>query len=150
MRKSVDFDLEYRVDGQTSIQTFRIDFISNWCIREYNVILTYIFDVKKKWDKLNLILEEINLLKSTKENGWREKVKEFDSESRKIYSELAQYGDKHVETERFGLIRQILIDNGYKDERFLNFDFWDRCVSPGDTNLFLESCIWKDIDKKKH
>jgi hypothetical protein len=141
MRKKIEYNLEYREDGEKKFFLFVIDFVCNWCIKEFNAVMAMAFDIQNKWDRISNINSII-----ASENGNKKKLKEEEQE---CLDYIIKYKDMDIVERRFAILKQILIDNGYKQEQFLNFDFWDRCVDPSTIIEFLGACIWKDIDKKK-
>lgn len=149
MRKAVEFDLEYRIDGERKIKHLTIDFISRRSIQMFENIISQSADVKIKWERMKEIESELTYLKIEKPDGWKDKQSELQGEYKDLIAKISEYKESDFFDERFQLLLRILTDNGYKDEKFQDYLFWDECVDPLVQMEFLTAVIYKDIDSKK-
>jgi len=147
--KKIDYILLYREEGEQKALPLEIDFVSNWCIREFNKIMKVAFDVQNKWDKISDITSEMAALKFDKPDGYLDKMIRLESDMSEMTAGILSHDSEMVIQKRFELIKQLLSDNGYKEPFLYDFDFWDRCVDPNNIIEFLTKCIWKDMPKKK-
>ena len=143
----LEYDLEYREDGEVKKDRLKISFVSNYCSREYNDISQTVLITTTKWEERN---DVVSLMAAKKSGG---EVEESIEELEQIHDNLVEeirgeVGDGFF-NRRFKLLEVILKDNGYKDSPYMNFEFWDRNVEPSVMNDFLEQCAFKDIPKKK-
>ena len=146
MRKQIDFVLNYRENGQQCSTLLSIDFVSNYYLTEYNKIMQMVYDTQRCWDSITSAMAR---RRSAEINGEEDKIKSLDSEIDKLSLKIQGYGESGIFQRRFQLVKVLLTDNGVTDDKFQDFDFWDRCVDPSDLNELLTQSAWKDIDKKK-
>lgn len=147
MRKVIDYVLEYREEGLDCSASLSIDFISNYVIREYNEIMAVVYEVKKDWHEFLLKIEVRKKLYS--DDAEKEKIELIEKEIVDLSEKLKKSGEGDFFKRRLELIKKILKDNGIEDEKFYSFEFWDQCVSPDVLLEFLDTVVWKDMDKKK-
>lgn len=148
-RRKIEFKLDYFEDGVIKSELLNINFVSNRCRREYNDIINGAVDVQKCFDEMNYKFADIAALKTEKENGYKQKIKELQKEIVFLNSRIAEYGETQLLERRFEIIKKILQQNEIEDEKFMNFEFWDENVDPTDTLDFLNQCVFKDSDTKK-
>jgi len=150
MSKEITFNLPYREEGEKKSIDIKIDFVSNYCIKQFNMIVQSAMDVKNKWDNIVILSESIAELQILKPNNSKDqiilKLKEID----KINSEIMAYETNDYLKNRYELVKQILKDNGCKNEMLMSYDFWDRQVDPEDLIKFIKDVVNKDtiIQKK--
>jgi hypothetical protein len=149
MSKEIIYKLKYRDGGERKFIDIKIDFVSNYVIREYNNLISSTTDVKIKWDKVMDITNEIEKLRTDKPEGYKVKVESLRKDVVSISDEIMKHQPEGLLDKRFDIIKVILDDNGIKDESLLSFEFWDRKVEPQDIMEFLTFAVYKDIDKKK-
>ena len=143
------YDLEYREKGEKKILSLSIDFVSNYCIREYAEISAAIATVKNSWQKISDLTTEITAAAIEQPEGYKQANAERKAQIEEYTKGILDYSDDKFLRRRFELIKLLLSDNGITDENFLSFDFWDRQVDPATANAFLDAAIYKDINKKK-
>ena len=149
MTKEIKYDLEYREKGERKKLPLSIDFVSNWCIREFNKLMQIIFDIQSKWDDISDLNTEIAALKTEKPDGWKDQVAAKSKQVTEMSQAILAFDSEEIVHKRFDLLKQLLEDNGYKQEFLYDFNFWDKQVDPDMIIKFLTACTWKDIDKKK-
>ena len=145
--KVLEYELEYRDNGESKVDRIKISFISNYVIREYNSILSSTLEVKHLWDRLSDVMTEISAAMAREEP--EKTIDDLMVEQDALTDELSKYSEDNIVERRVALLSYILKDNGVTDEKFSLFDFWDRSVEPAVQLDFLEQCAYKDIDKKK-
>lgn len=150
MTKKIEYLLEYREDGERKVYQLEIDFVSNYCIREFNHIMQVVYDVQNKWDKIGDLRTEIAALRTDRPDGYVEKSALLENEINSLANQITANDTEGILKKRFELVKQILSDNGYKEPFFYQYDFWDKCVDPAQIIEFISLCAWKDIPKKKH
>jgi hypothetical protein len=141
--------IEYREKGEKKETIFNIDFVSNWCIREYSDIMALSASVKMKWDRISDLRTEMMAISIEKPEGFREKSKEKKAELETLNKDIISFSENDFLKRRYELIETLLRDNGITDEKFFSFDFWDRCVEPSQVIKFITDCVYKDMGKKK-
>jgi hypothetical protein len=149
MSIEIKYVLPYREKGKAKTVEFKIDFTSNWVVREFNNIMQMVYETQKAWNAVVLKSTEIKYLQETKPEGYYEKVETLYKELKELTDGIQAIGDDDILQRRYELIKTILIDNGVTDEKILSFEFWDKNVEPDTIIDFLEKVSWKDIDKKK-
>lgn len=149
MGKVLNFELEYREKGEKKILNLTIDFVSNWCIREFGEIFAGVATVKNSWDAISDLNAELAEAKALKEDGYKEKVSFIKERIKSETDAILTFSNNGFLERRFALVKQILIDNGVTDEKVLSPEFWDRNVDPAVMIEFLTACVYKDMDKKK-
>ena len=144
LKKKILFDLEYRIEGTKQFKHLEIDFVPNFCRKEFNRHMSMADLVRKKWDRISDIE---TLLVNEKDKDERQDLKD---EQKACIDFIEGFSEMDVLQERFKIIEKILVKNGYaEDEELMSFTWWDENVEPSDINKFIELCIWKDVDKKK-
>ena len=141
--KVLNYELEFWDNGVSKISVLEIPFISHSMIREFNKISQTVYEIQAKYDSLS---DVITLIASDEGEETKE---ELIVERDKIIKSFSVYNEEEILDRRFELTKKILEKNGITDERLLTFEFWDENVQPIDYLNFLETCISKDIDKKK-
>lgn len=145
--KEIIYKLPYRKNGEKFTKEIKIDFVPNQRYKDFNAIQSAIIEISKRWNEYNAIKEEITLLLKNKPENFKEDSKLFTARIKEIEESIKDYAD--IPDKRLKLVKQILIDNGYKDSELMDSDFWDEHVEPETINEFLDVVINKDIDKKK-
>jgi hypothetical protein len=149
MSKVLDYIIEIRDRGEKIPVAVKIDFVSNWCVREYNDIFSQATEVQKDWDDINNYTSEISALKIEKPEGYKEQIADLQSKLKAATTRIITVGNSDILSRRFTLIKRLLVDNGINDERLLSDKVWDEQIDPAQAVEFLAICIYKDIDKKK-
>jgi len=149
MSKEITCVLPYREKGKEKALEIKIDFVSNWVIREFNNIMQIVYETQKSWNAVILKSTEIKYLQEEKPEGYIDRVENLYKDMKELTDKISDIGETGILERRFEVIKTILEDNGVTDERLLSFDFWDRNVEPDSVIDFLEQVAWKDIDKKK-
>ena len=146
--KEIIYKLPYRKDGEKFTKEIKIDFVPRRRYKDFNDIQSAIIEVTKRWNEYKSIEEEVTLLFMNKPEKFKEDVKVFKERLKQIEEEINKFSD--IPERRFDLMKQILIDNGYKDDNdLMSTEFFDECVEPESINEIIDLAINKDIDKKK-
>ena len=146
--KEIIYKLPYRKDGEKFTKEIKIDFVPRRRYKDFNDIQSAIIEVTKRWNEYKSIEEEVTLLFMDKPEKFKEDVKVFKERLKQIEEEINKFSD--IPERRFDLMKQILIDNGYKDDNdLMSTEFFDECVEPESINEIIDLAINKDIDKKK-
>lgn len=155
MSKEITYKLKYREKGEEKETPIKINFVSNYCNREFSSIIEEITSISNAWKRINIIMEEKGALvyrrtaKKITKDEFKTKIKAFDKEEKKLKEQIEEYSDNDFFKRRFNLIAQILEDNSVDDEMLTDFDFWDRKVDPSEIMAFLSGCVYKDLDTDK-
>lgn len=149
MPKVLDYIIEIRDRGEKIPVAVKIDFVSNWCVREYNDIFTDASKVRMLWAAISDATTEIAGLKIEKPEGYKDKITTLKEKSKSATDEILKVGNSDFIKRRFELLTKLLTDNGVTEERLLNFKTWDEQIDPAQAMAFLSEAIYKDIDKKK-
>jgi len=149
-RREIEYNLDYFENGEIKTEILKINFVSNRCRREYNEILNGAYDVQRKFDDINYKTANIAALKKEKPKDFKKQIAELEKEITLLIIGIQEYGDTQLLEKRFEIVKKILEQNNIKDEKFHSFKFWDENVDPSDLIDFLDLCVFKDIDKKKH
>ena len=147
--KILEYELTYHEEGDEIKETLNIDFVSNWCIREINKVMQATFEIKKDWDLVSDLTTDIAALQTERPEGYREEVNKINEEITRLTENILKFNQSGLLDERFEVLKQLLEDNGYKDTKFILYEFWDRQVDPAIFIDFLMQCAWKDIQDKK-
>ena len=145
--KEIIYKLPYRKNGEKFTKEIKIDFVPNQRYKDFNAIQSAIIEISKRWNEYNAIKEEITLLLKNKPENFKEDSKLFTARIKEIEESIKDYAD--IPDKRLKLVKQILIDNGYKDSELMDSDFWDEYVEPESINELLDVAINKDLNKKK-
>lgn len=145
--KEIIYKLPYRKNGEKFTKEIKIDFVPNQRYKDFNAIQSAIIEISKRWNEYNAIKEEITLLLKNKPENFKEDSKLFTARIKEIEDSIKDYAD--IPDKRLKLVKQILIDNGYKDSELMDSDFWDEYVEPESINELLDVAINKDLNKKK-
>ena len=145
MSNELEYTLNYREDGKKKQHTFKIDFVSMRCRKQYEEVINYAFEIQKKLNRVNELSEENSKLGIIKD---REKIKDNKSKITFLLESIDRDDAIDKLLKRFEILKKILIDN-QEDEKFLEYDFWDDCTEPSDIINFLNECYVKDNPKKK-
>ena len=146
--KEIIYKLPYRKNGEKFTKEIKIDFVPRRRYKDFNDIQSAIIEVTKRWNEYKSIEEEVTLLFMNKPEKFKEDVKVFKERLKQIEEEINKFSD--IPERRFDLMKQILIDNGYKDDNdLMSTEFFDECVEPESINEIIDLAINKDIDKKK-
>jgi len=145
--KVLKYELEYREKGEPKIDVLPISFVSNWCVREFNELSETQYGVTTNWNKYLNIKSLISAVESGGDVG--KTLEELEEEAEAVVQDTLKYGDFNYEQRRFNLIKVLLEDNGIKNDKYFDFNFWDRKVEPAIQNGFIEQSIFKDIDLDK-
>ena len=154
MSKELTYNLKYREKGEEKKKHIVIKWVSNYCTREFREMLQSIDEVRKAKDNLEILMSERGTCLNDGKNGaadWKDRMKKLDAEVEENTQKILSYNDNDFFERRFNLLKQIVEDNGIKDDDLLSFEFWDRNVEPSDMMEFLAAAVYKDIsgDKKK-
>jgi hypothetical protein len=155
MSKKTTLKLDYRKAGEENTVEINVDWISNYCQREFGDIAAEVTEIKSAWDRMKVILSDRGTLlfeckegKITKDE-FSQKIKILDKEDKELENRIKSYDEKSFFKRRFELVKQILTDNKCPHEFLYDYDFWDKCVSPTDLMVFLSRSVYKDIDNGK-
>ena len=147
--KEIIYKLPYREKGKKKEIEIKIDFVSNWVVREFNHIMQVVFETQKAWNSTILKSSEIKYLQEEKPDGYYERIENLYGEIKELTDQIQEIGKTDILQRRFEVIQVILEDNNVKEQKLFSFDFWDKCVDPEYMLDFLDKIAWKDIDKKK-
>jgi len=150
MSKEIEYTLKYREKGEKKTIDLKIDFSSNYCIRKLNEIMQVTEKVRLSWSRMQGLAAKKSALKTEQPTGYKELIKATDKEIRELTEETLALNGVEILKERFELTKQLLEDNGYREEFLFDYDFWDRQVDPLDNIEFLALAIYKDLDEKKN
>lgn len=146
--KEIIYKLPYRKDGEKLTREIKIDFVPNQRYKDFNLIQSAIIEITKRWNEYKTIEEEVGLLITNKPKDFKKDVEFFKTRLKEIESEIKNFED--IPSKRFKLLKQILIDNGYKeDSELMDESFWDEYVEPESINELIDAAINKDLNKKK-
>jgi hypothetical protein len=146
----VKYKLNYRIDGKPKTVTIKVDWISNYCTREYRDMMAVVDDIKKSYSELQLLMAERGntLLNGKKRvSGWKDEMAKLDEKYTTIEESIRAFDEKDYFQRRFDLVHQILKDNAIKQDYLYDFDFWDMRVNPTDMMEFLSAVIYKDLNQ---
>jgi len=150
MIKKIEYDLNYRIKGKKFTKKIEIDFVPNQRHEDYALIQKEMFEVRAKWANIQMLEQEIQLLKDSRPEDFKTSIKVFKEEIESLEDYIRNSKVNNLIERRFELLKEILEDNGYADDAdLMGWKFWNNSVNPHDINELLELCIWKDIDKKK-
>lgn len=144
MRKKIDYKLEYRESGEVKYFDLAIDFVSNRVIKEFSDLVLMGGEAEKAYNRISDIYTILAAEKLTKEEIDLLKV-----EIKACDNKILEFNENGYFEKRFNVLKRLLVDNGYKDEMILSFDFWDEKVDPINIIEFLYAAVYKDIEKKK-
>lgn len=149
----ITYNLEYRENGEVKTAPIKIDWVSNYCTREFQEIITMATDVKKAAERLGVIMKDKGMCLldgKNKKDGWKEDMRKLDAEEKELTAKIEGYNDNDYFKKRFNLLVTILKDNKCPYDFMFDFDFWDRQVDPTLMMEFLAKAVYKDIqgDKK--
>lgn len=116
------------IDVNVRNKTFKISFISNWVIYQYE-------QRTKKLSSLQKLYSELELIPS------KERIQEIADEIQEL--------SKGVFENALEIIEEILNSNDIEFDR----KWWERRTDANDLNRFLATCVFKDISghiKKKN
>lgn len=147
--KKAEYILNYRIKGKKLTKKIEIDFVPYQRHVDYGELQAIMLDVQHKWNRIQLIETEINLLTLEKPPEYIRIMKDLKNEVMELSDKIRQASDSGIVKKRYELLKEILIDNGYDDEEFLSWSFWSNSVEPSEINNILEMAISKDIEKKK-
>lgn len=122
---------------EVSGEEFKISFVSNWVINQYNKMVITINRVNQLRDETQAILNDLKAGRITNEEA-EPKLKKLENEGKEIME--SSFFDQRLE-----IIKEVLESNGHK----FNRDWWEKKTEPIDINNFLYYVIHKDFDKKK-
>lgn len=146
--KEIIYKLLYRKDGEKLTREIKIDFVPNQRYKDFNAIQSAIIEITKRWNEYKTIEQEIGLLVTNRPKEFKKDMEVFKERLKQIEVEVKQFED--IPSKRFKLLKQILIDNGYKDDfEIMDEYFWDEYVEPESINELLDVAINKDLNKKK-
>lgn len=138
-------EFEYREKGQPLKFELDIDFISRGVRDMINSYLASLTAYSKQFHKNNDIQTEIAALKIEQPEGYKEKVKALELESKSLYDTIKGTELLAKEEEGINLIKRILVDNGIGIEHAMfNPEFWINNVKAGSIVTFLTKCYFID------
>lgn len=145
MRKKISYLLEYREDGEHKEIDIEIDFISNRVIKDYSDLILLAGEVEKAHNRISDIYTILASEKLTDKE-----IEDYKKEEENCLATILKFNDNGYFEKRFEILKRILIDNGYKnDKKLMSFDFWDESVDPFNLLEFMSKSVYKDIDNKK-
>ena len=146
--KEIIYKLPYRKNGEKFTKEIKIDFVPNQRYKDFNAIQSAIIEISKRWNEYKTIEQEIGLLIANRPKDFKKDMEVFKERLKQIEVEIKQF--ENIPEKRFKLLKQILIDNGYKDDiELMDEYFWDEYVEPESINELLDVAINKDLNKKK-
>lgn len=144
------YELNYRVKGTKLKKEISIDFIPNKRHEDFFNIQMDIINVQEKWNNIKLLEEEIDILLANKPEKYIDDVKIHKEKLDSLINDIKKISAEGLVSKRINLIKQILEDNGYsEDKELMSEDFWNTNVDPKEFNNFLNEVMIKDNDKKK-
>ena len=141
MKKKLNIEILYFLEGVQSKKNVEVFFVSNYCIKEYNKNILTQIEINKKIEQLSKLKTEILLLNDVSD------IEDNLDQQEKIEEYLSD-----VECSPFYIVERILEDNEIKDRDLYDKDFWYKKTNKGCMYNFLTQCIFKDlenIDKEK-
>lgn len=145
MSNKLKIDLKYLEDGEDKVIHFEIGRVYNWAIREFQEMQTKAAEVQDLYQRLKEIEVERRAALREGRDDWVDIHKALKTEAKEITDKIREIADADFFRDRVKLVAGILKDNGYTDERFADFEFWDRQVLPNDLVIFLTKIIFKDL-----
>jgi len=150
MRKEIKHKLQYREEGEQKEIGIKIDFISNRNLKTFTDSNLKASNAAAAWNRMSILVELLAIEKADKADGYKDAIKKYESEWKDLNESLLEFNKNNFFGDRIELVKKILVDNGYKENKLLmNDDFWDINVDPSDFADFLQSAVYKDIDNKK-
>ncbi len=150
MRKKIEHELNYRIEGVDGSKNIEIDFVSNRIMKDYSEIVAKASDAERAGDRMSDLNSLIASEETRQEEGYQVKVEQYKAELKNCVDKIQAFSDNGFFEKRFEVLKRLLIDNGYKeDELMMSMDFWNDSVDPYDLIYFLTIAIYKDVDKKK-
>lgn len=138
-------EFEYKDNGQWNKFELNIDFVSRGVRDLINSYLASLTSYANKFNKINDIQSEIAALKIQQTEGYKDKVKSLESESKSLYDDIRGTELLSKEEEGISLIKRVLHDNGiFEDHKMFSNDFWQNNVKPGSIVQFLTKCYFID------
>lgn len=152
MRKEISFKLDYRKSGVDGSIDIKVDFISNRVVKEYTEVMQLATEAERANNKMSDLYSLMSACKVNKEDGWEDKIIEFEVEFKVCTDIILSFNDNNYFEKRHAVLQRVLVDNGYGDnEMLMSSIFWDESVDPSYLIGFLEKVVFKDFDsKKKH
>ena len=145
MQKSIDYTIPYREAGEAKLFRVKISFVSNWVIKQYDEMQRRIIDVDQNYKEIQRLGERIVDLKKQKSEGYKAEVEEMKERIDDLVEQIKAFSNGDFFQKRFELVKQILEDNGVRDQKYLSFDFWDRQVDASILMDMLMAVVYKDV-----
>ncbi len=136
--------------GNNKNAIFNISFISRGIEKSYYECNDILIKVTKLFNELSDLNTNISAAFEREEK--KEVIQVLQEQKKALEARMLSFGELDFFKKRFELIEKILVQNGYKDSEFCNFDFWENNVEPKQLINFLDTAVFKDVDiesKKK-
>lgn len=144
MRKKIDYKLEYRENGEQKVKMLTVDFVSNWIIKKFSDLILLGGEAEQAYIRISDIHTEL-----AGEELTDEKIDLLKQEIEQCNNKILEFNENGYFEKRYEILKRLLIDNGYNDEKLLSFEFWDQCVDPVNIMEFMYEAVYKDVQKKK-
>jgi hypothetical protein len=142
-------DFVYHEKGSKLSRQLKIGFVSNYMRREITQYFVDAQNVKMNWDKINDIISEISSHNIEKPENYKSEIAQLETVKEELTSEIMKHNNSGLIDKNVTLLIDLLKDNGYKDEKLFDLNFWDRCVEINEIITILAKALSKDVDKKK-
>ena len=137
-------NINYFENGQQKEISIGIVFVSNRVNRDYLEMVEEIVQFKTDYDLLQKKMENCSSVLIDKAEGWEDRIKDIENDVYELKLKMADYSSGSILEKRFDLITRLLKDNGVKDERLYNYEFWDENIEPDEAMKLLTLAVNKD------
>ena len=144
MSKTLSYALEYREEGNAITESIDISFVSNWARREYYEQEQIVSKLKSLYDALQLEQDAISDILD-KSDDIDTDIQPHKAKCDELGQELEDIMKIDIFKRRFELVKEILTTNKIEEQKFYQFEFWDRCVEPQTLADFILQCVTKDL-----
>ena len=149
MKKVIDYSLEYFEKGEEVTKKVKIKFVSNRVQREYNELMSEVARVQDCYLEMQKIKSEMVAIRLKKDKDYKRVIAEKQERDSELQEEINETDSKGFFKKRYELIKRILIDNGYGEDKVSTYEFWDESIEPSMLMDFLTTAVFKDVVETK-
>ena len=149
MKKVIDYSLEYFDKGEEVTKKVKIKFVSNRVQREYNELMSEVARVQDCYLEMQKIKSEMVAIRLKKDKDYKRVIAEKQERDSELKEEINETDSKGFFKKRYELIKRILIDNGYGEDKVSTYEFWDESIEPSMLMDFLTTAVFKDVVETK-
>lgn len=140
-----NFKLQYRENGEEKEKEINMQFLSSYILDQLNYLQAGIVDIEYNFDKISDI--DTWLVSKNVDRKTKKKLKE---EKKYLQKTILEYGKNGYLDKRFETIKQVLVDNGYKDDQqLMDKDFWYKQVDRVEMRRFIQYLLIFSIEGSK-